>query len=258
MPKLVLFMIYSIVMVSIGILYIVASANVPMPLLLGNNLYYEYLNSMPYGMLLMLLTAMVGSRLISRDLKYNATAMYFSKAIRSFDYIAGKFAILTLFLLSATLVPLIALWIGQVAMGREEITWIDRLRDLGALTLHSLIVVVPSSAIMLALSSMSRTAYVPGVLYVFVYFGSQIAGWILEARLKAPWCKLVTWQNLTAHLGTLCYPARAVKPPPGMDPFALAPVMEYGWRQPAALLLGITLLAFAVVFWRLRKFEGND
>ncbi len=258
MTKLVLFMIYGIVTVSIGILYIVASSNVELPLALGNNLYREYLNAVPYGMLLMLLTAMVGSRLISRDLKYNSTAMYFSKAITRTDYLAGKFGVIAVFLLSATWVPAVALWIGQFAMGREPVVWADRIRDLLGITAHAVIIVVPSSALILAFSSLSRTAYIPGVLYTFVYFGSQIAGWIFEERVGKPWCKLVTWQNLTAHLGNLCYPLRPVKLPYGQGTFTSPAVMEYGWREPALILGAVTVIAVALVLWRLRRLEGNE
>ena len=257
MTKLVLFGSYSIVVVIIGVLYIAASTPAPLPFALGNNLYRVYLNSVPYGMLLMLLTAMIGSRQISRDLKYNATSMYFSKAITRGDYLAGKFVVVAAFLLSASFLPSILLWFGQLAMSKEVLTTAERLRDLGSIFVHSLIIVVPSSAVILALSSLSRAAYIPGVMYVFVHFGSQIAGWILEGRVKAEWVKLVSFQNLTSHLGDLVYQERPLKSWNG-DPFALQPVMAYGWKPPAAGLLVITLVSFGVVLWRLRKFESQE
>jgi ABC-type transport system involved in multi-copper enzyme maturation permease subunit len=257
MTKLVLFGSYSIVVVIIGVLYIAASTPAPLPFALGNNLYRVYLNSVPYGMLLMLLTAMIGSRQISRDLKYNATSMYFSKAITRGDYLAGKFVVVALFLLSASFLPSVLLWFGQLAMSKEALTTGERLRDLGSIFLHSLVIVVPSSAVILALSSLSRAAYIPGVMFVLIHFGSQIAGWILEGRVKAEWVKLVSFQNNTAHLGNLVYQERPLKSWSG-DPFALQPVMSYGWGPPAAVLLAITLFSIAVVLWRLRKFESQE
>ena len=252
--RLTLLMIYGIVVSLIGFLYLAASINMSRGYSIGNGVYSWYTNSGPYGLLLMLLTAMVGSRLISRDLKYNATAMYFSKSITALDYVTGKFSVIAAFLVSATFVPSFALWIGVYAMGADPCGWGDRLRDLVAITAHSAVIIVPTSAIILALSSMSRTAYLPGVLYTFLYFGSQIAGEILDHRVTKPWTKLVSLQNLTAHLGNLCYKERHGSIPQ----FRIEEVMEYGWRGPAAILAAVTAASFAVVFWRLRKFEGNE
>jgi ABC-type transport system involved in multi-copper enzyme maturation permease subunit len=247
---------------SLTFLYIVASMpKIPFPLALGNNLYHEFFSSGPYGSLLMLLTAMVGARLISRDLKYNAISMYLSKGITRYDYLAGKFAVMAIFLFSATLLPALALWVGQVAIGQEQITWGQRLGDLGAIVAHSLVIVVPFSAAILALSSLSTTAYVPGIAWVLVYWGSDIVSGFLRRGLHAEWTKLVAWSNLTAHLGTLLYEKRGV---PGAtvlrDPRALRGVvtMSYGFAEPLAVLGGITLVSIAVVLWRLRKLEGRD
>ncbi len=252
--RLTLLMIYAIVTSLIGFLYLATSINMSRGLSIGNGLYSWYLNSGPYGMLLMLLTAMVGSRLISRDLKYNATAMYFSKAITTLDYVTGKFSVIATFLASATFVPSVALWIGVYAMGADPCGWGERLRDLAAIAAHSAIIIIPTSAIILALSSMSRTAYLPGVLYTFLYLGSHITGGILEDRASRPWAKLISLQNLTSHLGNFCYKER-----PGLVPqFQIETVMTYGWQGPAAILAAVTIASFAVVFWRLRKFEGNE
>jgi ABC-type transport system involved in multi-copper enzyme maturation permease subunit len=257
LTRIVLLMSYTIVVVWIGILYLMASMRVPLPLAVGNNLYREYLNSGPYGLLLMLLTAMVGARLISRDVKTNAVAMYLSKAITRADYVAGKFGVIAIFLLSASFAPSFALWIGQIAMGQETLTWGQRFADLWAITLHSLVIVVPASAAILAFSSMSRTAYVPGILWVLLYLGSEIVGEaILVPRVAEDWCKLVSWRNLTAHVGNAAYSIRQARA--GMQVNRTVPVMDYDWWVPAAILGIITAVSLGVVLWRLRKFEGQE
>jgi hypothetical protein len=257
LTKLVLILAYSTVILFLGIMYIQASLPYPWPMALGNNLYREYLNSRPYGHMLMLLTAIVGARLISRDLKYNATAMILSKGIARLDYVLGKLAVVSIFLLSATLVPSVMLWVGQIGMGQEELTWAERLRDLAAVTGHALVIVLPSAAAILALSSLSKTAYIPGIAWVLIYFGSEGIGAILVRRVRAEWCKLVTWQNLTAHLGNLMYEQRKVAIGPVSNPriFRSGVEMTYGWTEPAAILAAITVISIAVVFWRLRRLE---
>ena len=260
LTRLMLALTYTIVVVFIGILYIVASTRTPIQMALGNNLYREYLNSWPYQFLLMLLTAIVGARLISRDVKTNAVSMYLSKAITRGDYLAAKFAVISLFLLSATLAPSLSLWIGQLAMGQEELSWGDRLADLGALTAHSLVIVIPMSAAILALSSLSRKAYVPGILWLLIHFGSFVIGTNLEVNVKEEWCKLVSWQNLTAHLGNSFYAIRdlKMKTPLMSKTHKFEPLMSYGWEWPAVILGAIVLLSGVVVLWRLRTLERNE
>jgi len=260
LTKLVLVVAYSTVILFLGILFIAASLKVPWPMALGNNLYREYLNSNPYGLMLMLLTAMVGARLISSDLRHNAVSMYFSKGITRGDYLAGKLGVIGIFLLSATWVPSLMLWVGQIGMGRIELTWAQHLRDLAALSGHALIIVVPSAAAILALSSLSRTAYVPGIAWVLVYFGSEVVGAILVRRVKADWCGLISWQNLTSHLGTLLYEKRPTPFDMGKNPriFRGGEELAFGWQEPAAVLAAITLVSIAVVLWRLRKLEAQE
>ncbi|HVY61544.1 MAG TPA: hypothetical protein VHF22_07815 [Planctomycetota bacterium] len=260
LTKMILVFAFSGVIVSLGFLFFVASLETPWPIALGNNLYHEYLNSVWYSSLIMLLTAMAGARLISRDLRYNAVSMYFSKGITRYDYLAGKFAVIATFLLSATWLPSLVLWVGQAGMGKEQITWAQRLGDLGALTGHALIIVVPASAAILGLSSLSRTAYVPGISWLLVYSGSEAVSGILRRSLRQEWTKLVGWQNLTAHLGRLLYESRP-SPFEGMmrrpRGFYGAP-LKYGWVEPAAILAGITVLSLGVVLWRLRKLEAQE
>jgi len=55
-----------------------------------------------------------------RDLRNNAVAMYFSKAITRTDYLLAKFLTLAGFLLTATLVPAVCLWIGHWAISTSR------------------------------------------------------------------------------------------------------------------------------------------
>jgi hypothetical protein len=59
---------------------------------------------------------------------------------------------------------------------------------------------------------------------------------------------MLSWTNLTAHLGDLCYPARHPTPP----------LLECGWGPPLLILGSITVLSLAVVWRRLRSVEGEE
>jgi hypothetical protein len=232
------------------ILFFAATQQVLPPFAAGNRIYRDgFYNFFFFSMILMILSATMGASLIARDLRHNALVMYFSRAITRFDYLAGKFLALSLFLLTATLGPGLLLWMGQAGMGQEKLTLGARLADLGAITLHSLILVVPVASMVLAFSSFTRRTYVAGILWATFYFGSLIFSAVLQATLKEDWPKLVSWTNLTAHLGDLCYPARGL---PGKR------VLDCGWIEPFAILGSVTALSLLLVWRRLRSVEGAE
>jgi ABC-type transport system involved in multi-copper enzyme maturation permease subunit len=199
-------------------------------------------------MILMALSATVGASMIARDVRHHALVMYFSRSITRLDYLVGKFLALVLFLLLVTLGPGVLLWSGQIGMSQEKLSWAQRLGDLLAITLHSLILTVPMSAVVLAFSSLTKRTYVAAILWAAFFFSSLTFSTILEGVLKSSWPKLLSWANLTAHLGDLCYPGRGPS----------TPVLDCGWGPPFAILLGLTTLSLAVVWRRLRSTEGAE
>ena len=87
----------------------------------GNQIYRaNFFNHVIFSMILTVLAISVGAPLISKDLQHNALLMYFSRAITRWDYLAGKFLTLVLFLLVVTLGPALILFFGQIAMGRTS------------------------------------------------------------------------------------------------------------------------------------------
>ena len=60
---------------------------------------------------------------------------------------------------------------------------------------------------------------------------------------------MVSWMNLTIHLGNYCYPERGTPTPPFLD---------CGWGPPLAILTAITAVSLAVVWWRLRSVEAGE
>ena len=221
----------------------------------GNNIYRTAFFNTPYfSSFLLVLALAVGAGLISNDLKHNALLMYFSRAITRGDYIVAKFLTLVLFLLLVTLGPALLLWVGQIAMGAEEITTGQRLQDLGAITVHSLILTVPFSTAVLACSSLTKRTYVAGILWATIYFASEGFSVLLTRFVREDWCGLLSWSNLTAHLANFVYPLREH----GGKIIRPKAVLETGWVEPFVILAAVTLLSFAVVRWRLRSTEAGE
>lgn len=242
-----------------------AAGSLAAPFLSGNWLYREGFYNFPaltlpnapvappntpslFAMILMFLSATVGSSLIARDLKYNALLLYFSRAITRADYLAGKFLTLVLFLLFVTLVPGLLLFAGSLGISGDKLTMGQRLGDLLGIVLHSLVLTVPMSAAVLAFSSLTKRPYVAAILWTTLFFASWIFSAVLGGLVREEWCRMVSWMNLTIHLGNLCYPRRGPS----------TPFLNSDWRLPFAILSTITILGLWVAWRRIRSVEGGE
>jgi len=258
--RILLFLVYSVMTAIVGVVFVLSSIRTPPASVQGNSIFKLFLGNMfPSGVLLMALGAIVGGRLISRDLRYNAVSMYFSKAITRGDYLAGKFLTLAAFLASATFLPALLLWASQWSLSRADVSTGTRFLDLLAILGHSAAFVAPCAMFILALSAFSRTAFVPAVLWVTAYIGSAAVSEVLVANVGADWCALLSWSRHVMRVGEACYPVRPVKAAAFDIEIGTAPLsMNYPVWVPLAVLGTITVLSAIAVLWRLRKFEGAE
>jgi ABC-type transport system involved in multi-copper enzyme maturation permease subunit len=122
------------------------------------------------GAFVFFVTIYVGAGLIANDRRANALQLYLSKPMTSAEYIAGKLAILFLFLVSVTFLPAMMLLLTQ-ALFAGSLTFIrNNLYLLPAITLFALAQVLLASTTMLALSSMSKSSRFVGVMYAGFFF----------------------------------------------------------------------------------------
>jgi ABC-2 type transport system permease protein len=122
------------------------------------------------GLFVFFVTIYVGAGLIANDRRANALQLYLSKPMTSAEYIAGKLAILFLFLVSVTFLPAMMLLLTQ-AIFAGSLTFIrNNLYLLPAITLFSLAQVLLASTTMLALSSMSKSSRFVAVMYAGLFF----------------------------------------------------------------------------------------
>ena len=253
---LIVLLAFALVLGWLLILFLVGSVQVNIPAFaIGNKIYRDGFFNFPpgsnftlYSMILMVLSATVGASLIARDSRHRALLMYFSRSITRDDYMIGKFLSLFLFLLFVTLGPGLILFVGQLGMGQERLTFGQRMSDLLGVTLHSLIMTVPVSAVVLMFSSLTNRAYLAAIGWSMFYLASETASSTLTFALKADWAKSLSWTNLSAHLATFCYVARAPSDP----------VLKCGWGVPLAILLGVTAVSLGIVWWRLRSVEVEE
>jgi hypothetical protein len=240
------------------LLFFASSSQVLPPFVAGNRVYREGFYNFPlFSMILMVLSATVGASLIARDVRHRALLMYFSRSITRMDYLVGKFLSLVLFLLVVALGPGLLLFFGQLGMGQERLSFAQRMGDLGSITLHSLILTVPMSAVVLAFSSLTKRTYLAAILWATFYFLSVSLSEVLRMTLKADWPKMLSWVNVTAHLGDLCYATRSSPGGLPMGP-APTPILECGWAPPLIILSAVTFLSLLLVWRRLSSVEVEE
>ena len=127
------------------------------------------------GIFVFFVTIYVGAGLIANDRRANALQVYLSKPLTRAEYVAGKLAILFLFLIGVTWLPAIMLLLIQIMFAGSFTFVRENLFLLPAITLFSLLQVLVASTTMLALSSMSKSARFVGVMYAgLIFFTSAL------------------------------------------------------------------------------------
>ena len=122
------------------------------------------------GLFVFFVTIYIGAGLIANDRRANALQLYLSKPMTSAEYIAGKLAILFVFLVAVTFLPAMTLLLTQ-AVFAGSLTFIrNNVYLLPAITLFSLAQVLLASTTMLALSSLSKSARFVSVMYAGLFF----------------------------------------------------------------------------------------
>lgn len=127
------------------------------------------------GFFVFVVTIWVGAGLIANDRRANALQLYLSKPLTATEYIAGKMAILFLFLAFVTFAPAMGLLLVQ-AIFAGSFTFIrNNLYLLPAITLFSLTQVLMASTTILALSSLSKSSRFVAVMYAgLIFFTSSL------------------------------------------------------------------------------------
>jgi len=122
------------------------------------------------GVFVFFVTIWVGAGLIANDRRANALQLYLSKPLTAAEYIAGKMAILFLFLAFVTWAPAMGLLLVQAIFAGSFAFIRNNAYLLPAITLFSLAQVLLASSTMLALSSLSKSSRFVGIMYAGLMF----------------------------------------------------------------------------------------
>lgn len=185
------------------------------------------------GVFTFFITIFTGAGLIANDLRANALQIYLSKPLGRAEYIAGKFAVLAFFLLLVTWLPATMLLAIQVVFAGSLSFLTANLFLLPAILVSAGIEAIVLSLVMLALSSISKSARFVGIMYAgMLFFTHALYGvvFVVTRNTKFSWISLTG--NLQ-HLGDVIF-----RVPPRYDTPA--------WITVLALALIIGLAGFVL------------
>ena len=157
------------------------------------------------GVFTFFITIFTGAGLIANDLRANALQIYLSKPLGRFEYIAGKFGVLAFFLLLVTWLPATMLLIIQIVFAGNLAFLMANLFLLPAILVATGIETIVLCMVMLALSSLSKSARFVGIMYAgMVFFTHALYGvvFVVTRNTKFSWMSL---QGNLQHLGDLVF-----------------------------------------------------
>jgi ABC-2 type transport system permease protein len=149
------------------------------------------------GLFAFFVTIFTGAGLIANDLRANALQIYLSKPMGRAEYIAGKFAILAVFLLLVTFLPAMMLLAVQIVLAGSVKFVVDNLFLIPAITVYTFIETVIAALIMLALSSLTKSARFVGIMFAGMYLFTVA---VFQAIRGVTHTSSMSWISPTANL----------------------------------------------------------
>jgi ABC-type transport system involved in multi-copper enzyme maturation permease subunit len=157
------------------------------------------------GVFTFFITIFTGAGLIANDLRANALQIYLSKPLGRFEYIAGKFGVLAFFLLLVTWLPATMLLVIQIVFAGNLEFLKANLFLLPAILVATGVETIVLCLVMLALSSLSRSARFVGIMYAGVlFFTHALFGvvFVVTRNTRFSWMSL---QGNLEHLRDLVF-----------------------------------------------------
>lgn len=188
-----------------------------------------------------IITIYVGAGLIANDRRANALQIYLSKPLMRSEYIAGKAAVLFVFLLMVTLVPALLLLMLQVLFAGSFEFLRKNLFLFPAITVAALLQALLATFTMLALSSLSKSSRYVGILYAgIIFFTAAIYGamFAITGSSKLSW--LSVGSNLSQVVDVI---------------FRLKPRYATPWPVSLIVIMGLIALSISVLERRVRGVE---
>ena len=187
------------------------------------------------------ITVWAGAGLIANDRRANALQIYLSKPLMRSEYIAGKLAVLFGFLLLITFVPAMLLLLLKVAFDGNFKFLSENLFLIPAITVGSMIQVSVAAFLMLALSSLSKSARYVGILYVGITF---FTGAIYTVLYAITGSSRVAWISVNNNVLQVVDVV-----------FRLKPRYSVPWQVSLLVIIAVIVVSISILERRVRGVE---
>jgi ABC-2 type transport system permease protein len=189
-----------------------------------------------------LLSIFGASGLIANDLRTGAILVYLSRPLTRRDYVAGKLLVPLALNLAVTLVPGLVLYAVGLALAPEmylkwELAWIAP-----AIVAHAIAVSVVVSLLVLAVSSLSKSARVAGLGFFGLVAGLEMVRLVLQNGFNRKEAVLLSLQADLQALGVALF---------GVVDHQL----DIPWGWPLLVLVVVSLACLAILRSRVRAVE---
>ena len=220
---------------------IYAAANLPQAAFLAPTpeMFRQFLDQQQ--IFVFFLTVYGGAGLIAHDRRANALQIYLSKPLTRAEYVFGKFAILTTWLLLVTWVPAIVLLIVQISFAGNFTFFRNNVFLFPAITVFAFLQVTMIATAMLALSSLSKSSRYVGILYAAVIFFTQAIYGVLYAVTRST---ALSWISFSANLTQV-----------GDVIFRQPLTYDTPWQVSLLMIVGLTALSGVILERRVRGVE---
>ena len=200
---------------------------------------------------------LVGPPLATRDFANNALPLYLSKALRRFEYILGRWAILLVLLSAASWLPLLVVFGLEMALAppawRSDNAWIG-----GGILASTIPVVLLLTALISAVSAHVHRANLARGTVLALIIVTWPLGRMLESRTHAPNAQIVSPMAMAVRINIWAFEPPETPLRPGavsVFPGAREPRTMVSVPLAFTVLLAWFAACIGVLIWRVRPVE---
>lgn len=152
---------------------------------IDSTFYYRFLRIQIFPCFIMAI--LTGADLISSDRRTKAMTLYLSKPITRLDYLFGKGSVALAFLYLVTLIPCLTLMYLYAFFNDNWMYILQNKRLIFQIVLLSHAFVIPMTALILAISSLTRSRVSSTVMFCMVFFIPEALVDILRDLIDESW-----------------------------------------------------------------------
>ncbi|MBK5255399.1 MAG: hypothetical protein JJE39_05150 [Vicinamibacteria bacterium] len=194
-----------------------------------DKLFFDFLAQQLPWMLLM--SAYAGAGLIANDMRTGGLLLYLSRPLTLVDYIFGKVMILFVSLSMVTMVPGLVLFFGARSLAPDVLGAASHLLLVPKIVAMALALVLPTTALVLVMSALARSARFAGLGFFFVFVGSTVAHAIAWRATRSAYAGLISIQATMRRVGEAIFGVKPTRMTADLPP-------EYAFAVLALLFLG--------------------